>query len=281
MSTVGVVGAGVMGAGVAESLAEAGHAVVLIDIDPNALDHALASIRTSMRARRMFGATSLPDASEVIAKINATTDYKALADAEFVIENVTEDIALKRKVFAQMDAICRPETVFAADTSCVPIGLLASETQRPDKVLGMHFMNPVPRKDTVEVIRGESTSQETLDTALGLLESMGKKGIVVKDAPGFVSNRVLMLTVNEAVQVVQEGTSTPEDVDAIFTSCFGHPMGPLATADLIGLDTIMYSLEVLLECTGDRKFEPARLLRETVEAGNLGRKTGRGFHAYS
>lgn len=278
-SVVGVVGAGVIGTGVAQSLAQAGHSVVLVDNSPDALDGAVDAItRGVAMAALLTGRKSNTD--DVLASITRTTDYEALASATFVVENATEDEAIKFEIYPRLDAVCAPETVLAANTSAVPIAKLAALTSRPDRVLGLHFMNPVPLKATVEVIRAPATSDATLKTALELLGSMGKEGIVVGDSPGFVSNRVLMLMVNEAIEVLQDGVASAEEIDAIFKSCLGHKMGPLETADLIGLDTILNTLEVLVDELASAKFTPARLLVEKVAAGELGRKTGRGFHVY-
>ncbi|HVE75323.1 MAG TPA: 3-hydroxyacyl-CoA dehydrogenase family protein [Actinomycetota bacterium] len=278
---VGVVGAGVMGTGLAESLAEAGHDVLLVDTSQDTLDRVRESIEKSLKMRRLFGGKKeLPKIEDLMLKIFTSTTTAILEQAEFVIENVTEDIALKEEIYADLDAVVGPKACFAVNTSAVLVERLASRTNRPDKVLGIHFMNPVPLKDTVEVIRAPATSDETMETAMRLLESMGKNGIVVNDAPGFVSNRILMLTVNEAVAVVDEGTADAQTVDRIFKECFGHKMGPLETADLIGLDTILDTLEVLHAQLGDEKFVPHSLLKAKVDAGDLGRKTGTGFHRY-
>jgi 3-hydroxybutyryl-CoA dehydrogenase len=284
IQTVGVIGAGVMGIGVAQVLAQAKYQVVLVDVAEEALARARQEIRQGVRfyhmLRRDLDLKPL-DADTAAARITFTTDMQRLRQADFVIENVTEKWAVKEPVYATLDAICPAHCLFAANTSAIPITQIAAATQRPSQVLGIHFMNPVPLKDTVEVIRGYRTSDDTLQTALHLLESVGKKGIVVNDSPGFVSNRVLMLTVNEAIFLVQEKVAAPEDVDQIFTQCFGHKMGPLATADLIGLDTILLSLEVLYEQFNDPKFRPCPLLRQMVNAGLYGRKSGRGFFTYS
>jgi 3-hydroxybutyryl-CoA dehydrogenase len=284
IQTVGVIGAGVMGIGVAQVLAQAKYQVVLVDVAEEALARARQEIRQGVRfyhmLRRDLDLKPL-DADTAVAHITFTTDRQRLRQADFVIENVTEKWAVKEPVYATLDAICPAHCLFAANTSAIPITQIAAATQRPSQVLGIHFMNPVPLKDTVEVIRGYHTSDDTLQTALHLLESVGKKGIVVNDSPGFVSNRVLMLTVNEAIFLVHEKVAAPEDVDQIFTQCFGHKMGPLATADLIGLDTILLSLEVLYEQFNDPKFRPCPLLRQMVNAGLYGRKSGRGFFTYS
>lgn len=278
---VGVVGAGVMGAGVAENLAQTGHSVILIDVADTALEKARATIRDALRLQRMMGgAKGGPSASEILARIDFTTDYSRLASADYLIENVPEIWPLKREVYARLDAIAPPGCVFAANTSCIPITRIAGATGRADHVVGIHFMNPVPMKATVEVIRGWHTSDETLEATGALLAAMGKGMIVVRDGPGFVSNRVLMLTVNEAIFTVQDGIADAADVDRIFRDCFGHKMGPLETADLIGLDTILNSLEVLYDEFGDGKFRPSPLLKRMVAAGLLGRKSGEGFFRY-
>jgi 3-hydroxybutyryl-CoA dehydrogenase len=220
------------------------------------------------------------DAKEIISLIEFTTDQRLLSEADFVIENVTEKWEIKKQVYEQIDSICPPHCVFAANTSAIPITRIASATRRAPQVLGIHFMNPVPLKSTVEVIRGYHTSEQTLETALALLARMGKTGIVVNDSPGFVSNRVLMLTINEAIFLLQEGVASAEDIDTIFKNCFGHKMGPLETGDLIGLDTILYSLEVLYEAFNDSKFRPCPLLKKMVDAGLHGRKSGAGFYKY-
>jgi 3-hydroxybutyryl-CoA dehydrogenase len=214
-------------------------------------------------------------------RITYATDVGQLRAVDFLVENVVEKWHVKQPVYQRLDAICPVHCVFAANTSAIPITRIAAATARPGQVLGMHFMNPVPQKDTVEVIRGFHTSEQTLGVALQLLQRMGKQGIVVNDAPGFVSNRVLMLTINEAVNLVQEGVASASDVDRLFESCFGHRMGPLATADLIGLDTILYSIEVLHDAFGDSKYRPSTLLRRMVDAGLHGRKSGRGFFDYA
>lgn len=270
-----------MGRGVAQVLAQAGYAVVLVDVAEAALAVARNEIYRGARFHHMLrpGAPR-HNADEVAGRIIFSTELGALASADFVVENVTEDWAVKQPVYATLDEVCPPNCILAANTSALPITQIAAATSRPDRVLGMHFMNPVPIKDTVEVIRGHHTSEATLQTALGLLRRLGMEGIVVNDSPGFVSNRVLMLTVNEAIFLVHEGVASAEDVDRVFKQCFGHKMGPLETGDLIGLDTILRSLEVLHQQLGDPKFRPCPLLRRMVSAGLHGRKTGQGFFQY-
>lgn len=282
MDRVGVVGAGVMGVGVAQNLAETGHQVVLVDLANEQLDQAHAAIHQNLRMRGFFTKSKEPkeQSDVVLRRINFTTDYDQFGQTDFVIENVVEKWEVKAEVYRRLDAVCPEHCVFAANTSAISITRIGSATRRPDRVLGMHFMNPVPLKSMVEVIKGYHTSQETLDRAEALLAAMGKECIVVNDMPGFVSNRVLMLTVNEAIFVVQDQVTTAENVDRIFKSCFGHKMGPLETGDLIGLDTILLSLEVLYEAYNDTKYRPCPLLKKMVSAGLLGRKSGRGFYNY-
>ncbi len=224
---------------------------------------------------------NIPSPREVLDRITFTTDYELLHEVDFVIENVTESWSVKAKVYPKLDNICSKESVFAVNTSTIPITRIASLTGRATQIIGMHFMNPVPLKPVVEVIRGYHTSDETINTAKKLLQQMGKEGIVVNDSPGFVSNRVLMLTINEAIYLQQEQVATAEDVDRIFKTCFGHKMGPLETADLIGLDTILYSLESLHDSFKDSKYRPCPLLIKMVDAGLYGQKSGKGFYHYS
>jgi 3-hydroxybutyryl-CoA dehydrogenase len=281
IKNVGVVGAGVMGGGVAQNLAQSGYHVILLDLSYEILEHASAEISKNLRFQQMMNrGKAQENPATVTERIKLTTSYDAFADADFVIENVIEKPEIKKPVYQQLDQVCPAYCVFAANTSAISITRLASFTTRPQQVLGMHFMNPVPLKPTVEVIRGYHTSEETLATGKELLRGMGKEGIVVNDMPGFVSNRVLMLTVNEAIYLVQDQVAPAEDVDKIFKSCFGHKMGPLETADLIGLDTILYSIEVLYESYNDSKYRPCPLLKKMVDAGLYGRKSGQGFYSY-
>jgi len=278
---VGVIGAGVMGAGVAQNLAMTGQRAILIDISEAILERARTEIFQNLRFQGLFNkGEKRVDTKEIMSLIEFTTDQRLLSEADFVIENVTEKWEIKKQVYEQIDSICPQHCVFAANTSAIPITRIASATRRAPQVLGIHFMNPVPLKSTVEVIRGYHTSEQTLETALALLARMGKTGIVVNDSPGFVSNRVLMLTINEAIFLLQDGVASAEDIDTIFKNCFGHKMGPLETADLIGLDTILYSIEVLYEAFNDSKYRPCPLLKKMVDAGLHGRKTGTGFYKY-
>ncbi|GAB1541397.1 3-hydroxyacyl-CoA dehydrogenase family protein [Scytonema sp. NUACC21] len=282
IQVVGVVGAGVMGIGVAQNLAQTGHQVILVDISEDILENAKKEIRNNVRFQGFFQKKEQAESPDnILHRIKFSTNYKFLESAEFVIENATEKWDIKKGIYAQLDAICPEKTVFAANTSAISITRIASVTKRADKVIGMHFMNPVPMKPMVEMIRGYHTSDETISTAKELLAQMGKEGILVNDSPGFVSNRVLMLTINEAIFLIQDQVASVEEVDRIFKTCFGHKMGPLETADLIGLDTILFSIEVLYESFNDSKYRPCPILKKMVDAGLHGRKSGQGFYTYN
>lgn len=278
---VGVVGAGVIGVGVAENLAATGHTVVLVDVSEERLADASSRLRDNLRAARLLGQHRGGDpTADVLARVTLTVSYDALAKASFIIENVVERWDVKKLVYERLDASCPPSCVLAANTSAIPIRQIAAATGRPDRVVGVHFMNPVARIPAVEVIRGPDTAPETLARTERLLAHMGKHAIVVQDSPGFVSNRILMLAINEAVLIVERGVAPAADVDRIFRECFGHPMGPLETADLIGLDTILDTLNMLRELTSDEKFTASLLLRRMVDSGATGKKSGRGFYQY-
>ncbi|HEY8981710.1 MAG TPA: FAD-dependent oxidoreductase [Streptomyces sp.] len=279
MTHVAVVGAGVMGIGVAQNLAQSGHTVTLVDRDQDIVDRAIARIGLNCRMSAMLGGPVV-DSDEVLARITGGTGLDLLADADVVIENITENWELKSELYPRLDAAARPDAVFVANTSAIPITRIASLTKRPSQVVGVHFMNPVPMKKAVELIPGHHTTEDSLKKVRELLDSMGKKAIDVNDASGFVSNRVLMLTVNEAAYLVYEGVADAATVDEVFRECFGHPMGPLETADLIGVDTILYSVEVLHEHFADSKYRPCPLLKKMTDAGLHGRKTGEGFYRY-
>lgn len=279
---VGVIGAGVMGSGLAQNLAQTGHHVVLVDLTHEILERSRTEIFRNLRFAALFD-RALREARHdaIINRIEFTTAYGRLRDAAFVVENTTESWAVKQSIYPQLDRICRADCILAANTSAVSITRLAATTQRPDRVIGIHFMNPVPQKKAVEVIRGRQTSELTVQATKDFLREMNKQAILVKDVPGFVANRVLMLAINEAIRIVQEEVSTPGDVDQIFVKCFAHKMGPLATADLIGLDTVLRSLDVLHESYKDGRFQPCPLLKQMVDSGLHGRKSGRGFFDYT
>lgn len=271
-----------MGSGLAQNLAQSGYHVVLIDINEEKLKATEANIRQNVRFSAFYAKdkSNLEDLDTVMARIDFTTDYSKLSAADFVVENATEKWEVKKEVYPLIDKYAPESTVVAADTSCFSVTRLGALTNRPDRIIGMHFMNPVPMKATVEVIKGYHTSEETIKTGISFLADIGKEGIIVNDSPGFVSNRVLMLTINEAICLVYEGVATAQQVDEIFRKCFGHKMGPLETGDLIGLDTILYSIEVLWESYNDSKYRPCPLLKKMVDAGLLGRKSGEGFFKY-
>jgi len=279
---VGVVGAGVMGSGVAQNLAQSGFKVVLIDIEESALERTRKEIYNNVRFQGFMkkDKSQVDNPDNILNRILFTTDYSELKDAFFVVENVVEKWEAKSEVYPQIDDASPQHAVFAVDTSCFSITRVAALTKRPDRIIGIHFMNPVPMKPTVEVIKGWHTSEETIAITTELLAAMGKDWVIVNDSPGFVSNRVLMLTINEAIFLLQEQVATAKQVDDIFKKCFGHKMGPLETADLIGLDTILYSIEVLHESFNDSKYRPCSLLKKMVDAGLLGRKNGKGFYSY-
>lgn len=284
INKLGVIGAGVMGAGVAENAATSGFDVTVIDVSDENLQSCRQQVEQNLRFAKMFRRDQESTASlspeQILSKIKFTTDYALLRESEFIVENATEKLEVKEAVYRELSTAISSEVVIAANTSCFSITRLGSLVSRPENLLGIHFMNPVSMKPVVEMIQGHWTSEKTIETARRFLAQMGKEGVLVNDAPGFVSNRVLMLTINEAVMVLQDGVSVAPDVDKIFKDCFGHKMGPLETADLIGLDTILFSIEVLQESFGDSKYRPAPLLKRMVDAGLLGRKSGEGFYQY-
>ncbi len=278
---VGVVGAGVMGAGVAQNLAQTGHKVILLDLNESILQKASAEITKNMRFQRFINKNQPQiSAAEVLEQITFTTDYAAFGEVDFVVENVVERWEVKREVHMQLDAACPAHAVFAANTSAISITKLASVTKRPAQIMGIHFMNPVPLKPVVEVIRGFHTSDETIATTQQLLTNMNKQWVIVNDYPGFVSNRISHLFMNEAAFVVQDQVASAQAVDEIFKKCYGHAMGPLQTADLIGLDTVVDTLNVLYQSYQDTKFRCCPLLQKMVDAGLLGAKSGQGFYNY-
>lgn len=275
---IGVIGAGVMGIGVAQNFAEKGYEVILVDTSQEILEKAERDMNNSIRFSAFL---KKEKTSENIRKrITFTTHYECLKDVLFMIENVNEKLETKKAAYQKMDRICKADCFFLANTSCISITKIAAMTSRPDKVIGVHFMNPVPLKSTVEVIKGCHTSENTVKIIKRLLKEIGKESIVVNDYPGFVSNRISHLFMNEAAFVVQDQVANPQEVDAIFKQCYEHKMGPLETADLIGLDTVVNSLDILYTSYQDSKFRCCPLLRKMVDAGLLGRKSGKGFYEY-
>jgi 3-hydroxybutyryl-CoA dehydrogenase len=280
IKTIGVVGSGTMGNGIAHVAARSGYRVVLADVQQGAVNRGLETISRNLDREVAKNKLSISGKSEAISRITATTDMGRLAESDFVIEAVIEDFEAKTKLFQSLDKTVRPEVVLASNTSSISITRMASKTQRPDRIIGMHFMNPVPVMNLVEVVRGLATSEETSQVTRSLAESFGKTPVEVADFPGFVSNRVLMPMINEAIFCVMEGLGSPEAIDTVMKLGMNHPIGPLALADLIGLDICLNILEVLQEGLGDPKYRPCPLLRKMVDAGQLGRKSGRGFYQY-
>jgi len=278
--TIGVIGAGTMGNGIAHVAARSGFRVVLYDLEQRFLDRALSTIAKNLDREVAKTKITADDKGTALSRIVAVTQNSALSEADFLIEAVVEDVKAKLKVFQAMDSIARPSVILASNTSSISITKIASATKRPDRVIGMHFMNPVPMLTLVEVVRGLATSDETCKTTKELAESLGKTGVEVNDFPGFVSNRVLMPMINEAVYCVMEGVGTAEAVDSVMKLGMNHPMGPLALADLIGLDVCLDIMEVLHTGLGDSKYRPCPILRKMVDAGHLGRKSGQGFYRY-
>ena len=277
---IGVIGAGTMGNGIAHVFARSGYEVVLCDLDNKLLDRALAVIAKNLDREVAKAKINEAEKSETLARIAPTTNRAQLGACDFVVEAASEKLEIKSELFRELDRICRPDVILASNTSSISITKLASTTARPQKVIGMHFFNPVPVMKLVEVVRGLATSDETFQAVRELSVKLEKTPVEVNDAPGFVSNRVLMPLLNEAMYAVMEGVATPEAVDEVFKLGMAHPMGPLALADFIGLDVCLDIMQVLQRGLGDPKYRPCPLLIKMVDAGRLGKKSGQGFYKY-
>ena len=279
-STIGVVGAGQMGRGIAQVAAQSGFAVLLHDQDVKVLDLALRSIDAGLKHQVEKGKLEESVRTQVIGRVRVAVEPEALSSADFTIEAISEDRALKTRVFAALDRICRPDVILASNTSSLSITQIAASTRRADRIIGMHFMNPVPVMELVEIVAGQSTSRVTIETTQRLAKTFGKTPVAAQDYPGFISNRILMPMINEAIYALHEGVGSRDDIDTVMRLGMRHPMGPLALADFIGLDTCLAILQVLHEGFGDPKYRPCPLLRRMVDAGLLGKKSGRGFYQY-
>jgi len=280
ISRVGVVGAGTMGNGIAQVFAQAGYEVRLIDAVQSALDRARTTIEKSLAKFVEKGRITAEDRTAALHRLLVATDVNTLADVDFVVEAIVEDVAAKRDLFAQLDALTRPDVILSSNTSSISITVLGAATKRPANVLGMHFMNPVPLMTLVELIRGQATSTDSMTIASDLCTRLGKTALEAADYPGFIANRILMPMINEAIYALMEGVGTAEAIDGVMKLGMNHPMGPLTLADFIGLDVCLAILNVLHEGLGDPKYRPCPLLRRMVAAGYLGRKSGRGFYSY-
>jgi 3-hydroxybutyryl-CoA dehydrogenase len=281
MERIGVIGGGTMGNGIAHVFAQFGYSVTLVEVKQEFIDRALATIKTNLERQARKGIIAINEVATSLGRIATSTELKALVNCELIVEAATEDATLKKKIFAELNAACPSETILASNTSSISITEIAAATKRPEKVIGMHFFNPVPMMTLVEVIRGLDTDEETFNTVMQLSKALGKTPVEVNDYPGFVSNRVLMPMINEAIYCVMEGVASKEAVDKVMKFGMNHPMGPLALADFIGLDVCLHIMEVLHRQLGDDKYRPCPLLRKMVAAGHCGKKTGQGFYSYA
>ncbi len=277
----GVVGSGAMGNGIAHVFSLAGYDVTMVDVSQDVLDKAIENIKKNMGRQVKKEIIAQADMDAALKRIRTSTKLDDVKDSDLVVEAVPEDVRLKKEIFKKLDAACKNECILASNTSSISIAQIADATGRPGRVVGMHFMNPVPMMTLVEIVRGGSTSEETVKTVREVSEKLGKTPVTVKDSPGFVANRILMPMINEAVWSLKEGVADAGDIDTVMKLGMNHPMGPLALADLIGLDVCTSILEVMYEGFKDKKYQPCPLLKEKVESGQLGRKTGKGFYDYS
>ncbi|PXY71038.1 MAG: 3-hydroxybutyryl-CoA dehydrogenase [Methanobacteriota archaeon] len=281
IDSVGVLGAGQMGNGIAQVAACAGFQVTMVDIEQDYVDKGLAAIERSLGKLVAKQRMSEQDAASALARVSISTDKSAVADSDLVVEAIPEIPDLKFSTFAELDGICKPSTILASNTSSISINEIAAATSRPERVIGMHFMNPVPIMKLVEIINGSETASEVSDAVVAAAEKMGKVALCCNDSPGFISNRLLCPMLNEAILALQEGVAEVDAIDGIMKLGMNHPIGPLALSDLIGLDTVLHIMNVLNEGFGDDKYAPAKLLEEMVAEGKLGRKSGQGFYDYS
>ncbi|MEQ8198962.1 MAG: 3-hydroxybutyryl-CoA dehydrogenase [Clostridiaceae bacterium] len=280
MEKIFVLGAGTMGAGIVQAFAQKGFEVIVRDIKEEFVDRGLAGIQKNVEKLAAKGKITEEEKDAILSRISGTTDLNAAADCDLVVEAAVENMKIKREIFAELDAICKPETILASNTSSLSITEVAAATKRPDKVIGMHFFNPAPIMKLVEIIRGMATSNETFEAVKAVSIAMGKEPVEVAEAPGFVVNRILIPMINEAVGILGDGVASAEDIDTAMKLGANHPMGPLALGDLIGLDVCLAIMDVLYTETGDTKYRAHSLLRKYVRAGWLGRKSGRGFFSY-
>jgi 3-hydroxybutyryl-CoA dehydrogenase len=280
VKTIMVIGAGQMGSGIAQVCAQAGYSVFLNDLKSEFVDRGLAGIRKNLNRQVDKGRMTSEQLDEVVGRITSSSDLQDAAKVDLVIEAAVENMDIKAKIFAQLDEITPAHAILASNTSSLPITEIAAATKRPEKVIGMHFMNPVPVMKLVEIIRGLATADEVYQTIEDITKTLGKVPVEVNDFPGFVSNRILMPMINEAIYTLYEGVATKEAIDEVMKLGMNHPMGPLTLADFIGLDTCLYIMETLHEGFGDDKYRPCPLLRKYVKAGWLGKKSGRGFYTY-